>query len=77
MPFFALMKSPFLTASAKLQITQLTDEIALKFEDNLQQQMEISQLINMVVELQRKQKLVKYSVDVFHWLSLFHIKSSF
>lgn len=43
-------------ASAKQQITQLTDEIALKFEDNLQQQMEISKLINMVVELQKKQR---------------------
>ncbi|XP_066925431.1 putative leucine-rich repeat-containing protein DDB_G0290503 isoform X1 [Clytia hemisphaerica] len=43
-------------SSAKSQITQLTDEIAQKFEDNVQQQEEITQLINMVVELQKKQK---------------------
>lgn len=43
-------------SSAKQQITTLTDEIAQKFEDNVQQQEEITQLINMVVELQKKQK---------------------
>ena len=47
-----------ITASAKEQITSLTDEIAQKFEDNVQQQEEITQLINMVVELQKKQKQV-------------------
>eukprot|EP00794_Sanderia_malayensis_P017746 gene17746-19520_t len=41
---------------AKDQITHLTDEIALKFEDNVAQQEEITELISTVVELQRKQK---------------------
>lgn len=47
-------------ASAKLQITSLTDEIAQKFEDNVRQQEEITQLISMVVELQSRQKQVKF-----------------
>ena len=49
-------------ASAKLQITSLTDEIAQKFEDNVRQQEEITQLISMVVELQSRQKQVKFWV---------------
>ena len=49
-------------ASAKLQITSLTDEIAQKFEDNVRQQEEITQLISMVVELQSRQKQVKFRV---------------
>jgi len=43
-------------SSAKHQITALTDEIAQKFEDNVQQQEEITQLITLVVELQKRQK---------------------
>ena len=47
-------------ASAKHQITSLTDEIAQKFEDNVRQQEEITQLISMVVELQSRQKQVNF-----------------
>uniref|UniRef100_T2M3I9 Trafficking kinesin-binding protein 1 n=1 Tax=Hydra vulgaris TaxID=6087 RepID=T2M3I9_HYDVU len=43
-------------SQAKQQISNLTDEIAEKFEDNMQQQEEISNLIQTVVELQKKQK---------------------
>lgn len=50
-------------AVAKEQITHLTDEIALKFEDNVAQQEEITELINMVVELQRKHKQLSYEND--------------
>lgn len=61
-PFFQIFKFFFTcfitTATAKQQITDLTDEIAQKFEDNVQQQEEITQLINMVVELQKRQKQV-------------------
>ena len=56
--YSSLSLSVTITASAKEQITSLTDEIAQKFEDNVQQQEEITQLINMVVELQKKQKQV-------------------
>lgn len=51
-------------SEAKTQITTLTDEIAEKFEDNLQQQEEITQLINMVVELQKKQKQLSAENDL-------------
>ncbi len=53
------MFAPPFAAFAKDQITHLTDEIALKFEDNVAQQEEITQLISTVVELQRKQKQVR------------------
>lgn len=59
-------------ASAKHQITALTDEIAQKFEDNVQQQEEITQLIDMVVELQKKQKMVYMLLTISLSLMIFY-----